>query len=290
MRSNKSVIAFLFAALSLTPVIPARAQDGYKLVFDDEFDGQGLPNPDYWTFDNGHRNHEDQLYTCNNAWQSDGNLVIEARKEDVKDSLGKTWHYTSSCVVTKGKKTGKYISAWKYGRVEVRAKIPAYTGCWPAIWLLGADSGEWPCNGEIDVMEYYPDRQTGDELLHANVAWGTEYRWTAHWNAQTKRLSELEKANPNWKNEYHVWRMDWDERHILLYVDGLLLNSTDLDKTVNPRTPFWPYDNDNPFRGHYMYILLNLALGGDNGGSLEQTPFPVRYLVDYVRVYQKINE
>lgn len=266
----------------------ANAYPGYRLVFHDEFDGEGTPNPDYWTFDNSHRNHEAQLYTDRNAWQSGGNLVIEARKEDVTDANGKTWHYTSSCVVGRGKTGGSHVSAWRFGRFEVRAKIPAHLGCWPAIWLLGAESGEWPCNGEIDVMEYYPNHQTGEEQILANAAWGTQRRWTARWNSKTKRLAELEKANPRWRDEFHVWRMDWDESHILLYVDGELLNSIDLDETVNPRADFWPYDGSNPFRDHHMYLLLNLALGGDNGGSLENTPFPCRYLVDYVRVYQKV--
>lgn len=293
--TNLKTIVSLCCIISMLPLQACASVDddavtvypGYKLVFHDEFNVDGKVDSNYWTFDNNHRNHEDQLYTSNNAWVSGGNLVIEARKGNVIDSNGKTWHYTSSCVVSKGKKSGQYVSAWQYGRFEVRAKIPAYLGCWPAIWLLGADSGEWPCNGEIDVMEYYPDRQTGDELLHANAAWGTQRRWVAHWNAKTKKIAELEKNNPRWRDEFHVWRMDWDEAHILLYVDNQLLNSIDLDETVNPRTDFWPHDGDNPFRNHSMYILLNLALGGDNGGSLDNTPFPCQYLIDYVRVYQK---
>ena len=264
----------------------AYASEGYKLVFHDEFDKDGAPDPNYWTFEEGYkRNHEAQYYTKDNTWCENGHLVIEARKEDRTDSKGKVYHYTSSSMTTRGKKDGEYISAWKYGRFEVRAKLPTYTGCWPAIWTLGTD-GEWPYNGEVDIMEYYPSGST--ELLHANVAWGSSQRWVAQWNSKTKKLSDLIAKNPNWRDEYHVWRMDWDYDYIRLYCDGELLNETNLDRTINPRNgSIWKYDNQSPYRGRYQYLLLNLALGGDNGGSLAKTPFPCQYLVDYVRIYQK---
>lgn len=258
---------------------------GYKLVFHDEFDKDGAPNPNYWTYDLGHRNHEEQLYTTKNAWCKDGNLVIEARKEDAYDKNGTLYHYTSSSVVTRGVPQGNYISAWTYGRFEVRAKLPAYLGCWPAIWLLGNDNFEWPYSGEIDMMEYYPS--AGEEALHANACWGTTQRWKAKWNSKVKKLSDLLALHPHWKDEYHVWRMDWDKQFIKLYVDDELLNSINLDETINSRADYCPVDGYNPFRGHPMYLLLNLALGGDNGGSLATTPFPCQYLIDYVRVYQK---
>ena len=258
---------------------------GYKLVFHDEFNTDGAPDANYWTYDLAHRNNEEQLYTTKNATCADGCLVIEARKEDAQDSKGTTYHYTSSSLATKAATTGPYVSAWTYGRFEVRAKIPAYLGCWPAIWLLSNENVEWPYSGEIDMMEYYP--VDGAEALHANVAWGTTTRWSAKWNNAIKKLADLEAVNANWKNEFHVWRMDWDSAYIRLYVDDELINTTNLDNTVNPRADYCWYDNYNPYRGHNMYLLLNLALGGDNGGSLANTPFPCQYLVDYVRVYQK---
>jgi len=259
---------------------------GYKLVFHDEFDVDGAPNPDYWTYDLGHRNNEEQLYTTKNAEVRGGNLVITARKEDAQDSKGKTYHYTSSSIASKNQKEGDYISAWAYGRFEVRAKLPCQLGCWPAIWMLGDDNGlEWPYSGEIDIMEYYPSN--GQEALHANTCWGTTTRWQGKWNSAVKKISDLEATNPNWKDEYHVWRMDWDKNFIKLYVDDELLNTTNLNTTVNPLADHCWIENYNPFRDHKMYLLLNLALGGDNGGSLANTTFPAQYLVDYVRIYQK---
>jgi beta-glucanase (GH16 family) len=257
---------------------PENAYPGYKLVFHDEFNVDGKPDANYWRFEKGYvRNNEAQYYQEDNTWCEGGNLIIEGRKNDNGHS------YTSSSMVSRGKTEGNYISAWMYGRFEVKAKIPAYTGCWPAIWLLGTE-GEWPYNGEVDMMEYYPSGST--ELLHANVAWGSSKRWCPIWNSKTKKLSDLEAKDPDWRNKFHVWRMDWDEDYIKLYVDGELLNTTSLSKTINPYTDWFQYENDNPYRDHYMYILLNLALGGNNGGSLSKTPFPCRYEIDYVRVYQ----
>ncbi len=278
--------------------IPAE-YEGYKLVFDDEFSVEGRPDSNYWTFEHGFvRNHEDQYYQEDNAWVANGKLVIEGRKDSVKNERyregSSDWKtskeyasYTSASMRSRGATTGDYISAWQYGRFIVKAKLPCYTGCWPAIWTLGTEY-EWPYNGEVDIMEYYPSG--GNECLHANVAWGSSKRWNAQWASKTKKLSDLEENDPEWRDKYHVWRMDWDTAYIKLYCDDELLNSVDLDRTVNPSTAWFKHDNENPYRGHYQYLLLNLALGGDNGGSLAETPFPCQYLIDYVRIYQKIEE
>jgi len=280
---NAALVAAIGAFAQSTDNQP-KEYPGYKLVFHDEFDEDGQPDANYWTYDLGKRNNEDQLYTTKNAWVKDGNLVIEARKEDTQDG-GKTYHYTSSSLATKAEATGDYISAWTYGRFEVRAKLPCQLGCWPAIWLLSKENLEWPYSGEIDMMEYYPSG--GQEAIHANTCWGTTQRWNGKWNSAVKKISDLEAKNPNWKDEYHVWRMDWDKDFIKLYVDDELLNTTNLNNTVNPRAEYCWYDDYNPFRGHNMYLLVNLALGGNNGGSLANTQFPCQYLVDYVRIYQK---
>ena len=135
-------LMFLSVVMMAATSVSAQSTDnkpkeypGYKLVFHDEFDQDGEPDPNYWTYDLGHRNNEEQLYTTKNAWCMNGNLVIEARKEEVQDKNGKIYHYTSSSVVTRAKTSGDYISAWTYGRFEVKAKLPAFLGCWPAIWL-----------------------------------------------------------------------------------------------------------------------------------------------------------
>jgi len=106
-----------------------------------------------WSYDdptNGRWNGEVQSYTQNNAYIKDGALVIEARKEDITEPSGETYHYTSSKLITKGKKS------WKYGKFEIRAKMPQGQGIWPAIWMMPEDEpfyGTWPKCGEIDIME-----------------------------------------------------------------------------------------------------------------------------------------
>ena len=164
------------------------------------------------------------------------------------------------------------LRSWKYGRFEMRGKIDSRSGMWPSFWMMG-NEGEWPGCGEIDIMEFYRGK------LLANVAWGTNVRWVPHWDSVRVPLTELE--DPNWSNKFHVWRMDWDESAIKLYVDEKLLNETDLSRTINGRQP-----PKNPFHQPH-YILLNLAIGGNNGGDPSATQFPARFEVDYVRVYQR---
>lgn len=152
------------------------------------------------------------------------------------------------------------------GRIDTRA------GLWPAFWTLGIE-GQWPSNGEIDIMEYYRG------LLLANVAWASGRRWVAIWDDVKKPLTDFN--DPAWSSKFHVWRMDWDEKSIRLYVDDLLLNSTDLSQTVNQDAA-----GKNPFHQPH-YILLNLAIGGTNGGDPSTTEFPARFEIDYVRIYQQ---
>jgi beta-glucanase (GH16 family) len=154
----------------------------------------------------------------------------------------------------------------------MRGRIDTRPGLWPAFWTLGV-SGEWPGGGEIDIMEYY-----GGTLL-ANAAWGTERRWVPRWDSARKPISAFN--DPDWPGKFHVWQMDWGERVINLSVDGLLLNTIDLSETVNKDK-----EGRNPFRQPH-YILLNLAIGGTNGGDPSKTEFPARFEVEYVRVYQR---
>ncbi|MEM6807061.1 MAG: glycoside hydrolase family 16 protein, partial [Bacteroidota bacterium] len=176
-------------------------------------------------------------------------------------------YYTSSSINTLNK------HSWKYGRFEIRAKIKAEEGLWPAIWTLGTGH-EWPSGGEIDIMEYY-----GGNIL-ANAAWAGPERWQAIWDDSRTAVSSL--GDEGWDQKFHVWRMDWDVKDIKLFVDDQLLNTIDLSKTINQRGTV-----TNPFREPRHYLLLNLAIGGQNGGDPRETAFPSRYEVDYVRVYQK---
>ena len=153
----------------------------------------------------------------------------------------------------------------------MRARIDTRAGIWPAFWTVGTQ-GEWPSNGEIDIMEFYRGK------LLANVAWGTNKRWKAKWNGKSKPISEF--ADPNWSQQFHVWALDWDKDKIILSVDGEVLNTQDLTVTINGDA-----EGKNPFHSP-QFILLNLAIGGQNGGDPVQTAFPSRFEVDYVRVFQ----
>ncbi len=249
----------------------------YQLVWADEFEIDGQPNPLNWSHEEGLvRNHEAQYFQSENAFCKDGFLIIEARRERVKNpkynSKSKHWkenrphaEYTSASLMTKGK------HSWKYGRFVMRARIDTRAGMWPAFWTLGT-AREWPGCGEIDIMEYYRGE------LRANACWGSQQRWKPVWDQVPKSIDEF--GDPNWSEKFHVWRMDWDAQSIKLYVDDELRNTIELDKTINPDK-----EKSNPFHEPH-YLLLTLALGGTNGGDPSKTKFPARFEIDYVRVFQ----
>ena len=257
----------------------------WKLVWSDEFDGCGQPDSLSWNFEEGFvRNHEAQWYQRENAWQEDGKLVIEARREHRPNPTyragSRHWgqqrehiDYTSACVTTAGKRQ------FLYGRMEVCARIPTAEGAWPAIWTLGSGM-EWPSCGEIDQMEFY--RIDGQPHILANVAWGNDRHHSAVWNSRKIPFTHFADRDSDWEKHFHVWRMDWDTLSIRLYLDDELLNEVPLSETVNGEVGQY----SNPFTKP-QYILLNLALGGDNGGPIDDEAFPMRYEIDYVRIYQK---
>ncbi|NHE58016.1 glycoside hydrolase family 16 protein [Cyclobacterium sp. GBPx2] len=123
-------------------------------------------------------------------------------------------------------------------------------------------------------MEYY--LSDGEPTILANAAWAHPDK-RANWDESKISFSDFLEKDPDWPAKFHVWKLDWTEDHIKLYLDDELLNEVDLQKTVNP-------DGFNPFHQPH-YILLNLAIGG-NGGDPSGTLFPKQYVVDYVRVYQ----
>jgi beta-glucanase (GH16 family) len=267
------------AGQSVTPA-PIPVPEGYSLVWNDEFDVVGAPNPDVWRHEQGFvRNNELQWYQPDNAVCRDGYLVIEARREKRPNPTyqagSRDWkrsreyvEYTSSSINTSGHKT------WQYGRFEVRARVNGQLGSWPAIWTLGVEK-HWPTNGEIDIMEYYHIQ--GVPNLLANVAWGGEPGRGATWDSSHTPLTHFNEKDARWLSQFHTWRMDWTAEYIRLYLDDELLNETDVTKTLNP-------DGFNPFHQPH-YILLNLAIGGQ-GGDPTNSDFPLLYEVDYVRVYQ----
>ena len=287
------LLPLLLAACARPAAVP-RASDGepYTLVWSDEFTGDGPLDTVHWAYENGFvRNQELQWYQPENAARVNGMLVIEGRRERkpnpryaapgsagaaTANAPGRAWRnrefidYTSASVNTRGK------HAWLYGRFEIRARIDVRTGSWPAFWTLGA-RGPWPANGEVDIMEFY------DDTLLFNVAWGGANG--AVWNSVKVRRDRFPAG---WENQFHTWRMDWDERAIRLYMDDSLMNTQDLSKTINaPRSGSGGAAPamENPFHGP-AYILINQAIGGQHGGDPASTRMPLRYEVDYVRVWQ----
>lgn len=275
----------------------ANAYEGYKLVFAEEFSGDGALNHDIWNFEEGFkRNNEDQYYDGDaNCYKQDGVLVIEGKyildqkrrnpKYDIYNKtgwpsrIGRYLTWTSGSMQTKGSWDSGYT--WHYGIYEVRAKVPQYVGSWPAIWSTGMQY-EWPYGSEIDIMEYY------GHAIHGNICVGNGNRYGARWLSATVGDAELGEG---WGDEYHIWRMVWDYDHIELWCDDFLVNNINLDDTFNA-VPTGDYDHGNgcnPCREVRQMLWLNLALGGDNGGSLANTPRPLYYLIDYARVYQKVG-
>lgn len=243
-------------------VVPA----GYRLVWADEFNTDGLPDPAKWSFDternkDGWYNHERQYYSrdrVENALVQGGRLRITARKEAL--SGAPDWGgqpYTSARLLTRGK------AAWTYGFFEVRAKLPCGKGTWPAIWTLGT-GGRWPEDGELDILEqigHRPDRIFS--TVHMAAGFGG-------------KGSGTEVGRPGVCDGFHNYQMLWTAGEIRFAMDGVVHHVYANPKTGNAA---WPFDAP-------QYLLLNLAIGGDLGGEVDEGMFPRIFEIEYVRVYQ----
>ena len=255
-------------------VFPAAAQN-WKLVWSDEFNYTGLPDKTKWGYEEGFvRNQEPQYYTVGrleNCRVDGGMLVIEARKEQFPNAAYRpgsnepqVLEYTSASLITMGKES------WQYGRIEVRAKVPAGLGSWPAIWLLGEnrETVNWPGCGEVDIMEFLgrdPSRVYG----------------TVHYADSTGKYSHQGEApevgSP--ADGFHVYALQWYPDRMEFYYDSLKYFVFDTRKSQN--------GPGNPYQKKF-YLLLNLAVGhtGSWAGPVDEKTFPLRYYIDYVRVYQ----
>jgi beta-glucanase (GH16 family) len=243
--------------------------DDWQLVWSDEFDYSGLPDSSKWSYDVGGQgwgNNEKQYYTeadAENVKVENGVLEITARKEKMDDNL-----YTSARLVTKNK------GDWKYGKIEVKAKLPKGRGLWPAIWMLPTDweYGGWPDSGEIDIMEhvgYEPDSIY--QTVHTksfNHTLGTQVGNAAY-------VGDV-------YNQFHTYSIIWNVGQIDFYIDGenhfTFLNSgRGFDE--------WPFDKR-------FHLILNTAVGGNWGGQkgIDDSVFPATFVIDYVRVYQSNSE
>jgi len=259
----------------------AKVSDNYSLVWAEEFTANGKLNPSHWTFEKGFvRNKELQWYQKENAYCRNGVLILEARKVQRKNPLyvkgNRQWRKKRAFIqFTSASVTTKKHHSWKYGRFVIRAKIQTDKGLWPAIWFVG-EKGKWPHRGEVDLMEYY--RGT----LLANACWGSKQEGKPRWDRNKFPLSSL--GDRDWDKKFHIWRMDWNEKEIKLYVDNKLLNSIDVEKARNPKNKLPLYPFKQPF-----FLRLNLAVGS-NGGNPNGTEFPAKMEVDYIRIYQKLKK
>jgi beta-glucanase (GH16 family) len=241
-----------------------RQDKKWNLIWEDDFNGASGSGIDAskWVYDvggHGWGNNEHQYYTSgtNNCYIQNGNLIIEAKKEDFE---GKP--YTSARIKTKD------TFEFQYGKVEMRAKLPYGQGIWPAFWMLGADIDQvgWPKCGEIDIMEFIgKDPQKIYGTLH-----GPDYSGA---DAIGNSLSlEFEP-----KSGYHLYSVEWSENKIEWFVDGQKYHTVTTENTGgNP----WVFNKK-------FFLLLNLAVGGNWPGYPDDTTvFPQKYFIDYVRVYQ----
>lgn len=283
MKINPQVLASL-AALALcssagaqeTPAEPIAAPPGMKLVWNDEFSRDGMPDLEKWNPELGfvrNKGVAQQIYQLPNARVEGRHLIIEARRERVASPFYKEgsddWRlsqkfadYTSASFNTQGK------ASWLYGRFEIRCKIDPRQSSWPAFWTIG-DKGPWPHGGEIDIMEAY-----GGQLI-ANIWWGGARRGEDKRNA---RVQPIKQFPPGWADQFHVWAMDWDADKISISLDGQPFHTQDVSKSVNADGT-----GRNPLR-EPQHIILNLAIGHGDPAKVE---FPIRFEVDYVRVFQK---
>lgn len=238
-----------------------------KLVWADEFDRPGLPDSTKWAYEvggNGWGNNEQQFYTsrrAENARVEDGNLIIEARKEAYQ---GK--NYTSARLLTQGK------TAWMYGRIEARAKLPKGVGTWPAVWMLGKNISTvgWPRGGEIDIMEHVG--------FDEGVVHGTVHTEAYNHNKKTQKGNQLNVKNVT--TDFHLYAIEWSTDRIDFFVDDQKFYTVQKSELGGTEAQ-WPFDQ--PY-----YLLLNVAVGGNWGGQkgVDETIWPQRMEVDYVRVYQ----
>ncbi len=241
-----------------------------NLVLSEEFDTDGAPNSDVWSFDigtgvDGWGNQELQYYTdrLDNVRVENGVLLITAREESFEGSS-----YTSARLITQDK------FEQQYGRFEARIRLPFGQGIWPAFWLLGADIDEnpWPGAGEIDIMEY---RGQEPSILVGSVH-GPGYFGG---DAISK---EYTLENDRFDTGFHVFGIEWGPNFINFYVDDVLYNQItpeDVDEETDGEG-VWVFNK--PF-----FILVNVAVGGTFVGPPNaETQFPQTMIVDYVRVYE----
>jgi len=252
----------------------------WKLIWADEFDRDGKPDPKKWRPESSGflRNKEEQWYTdsLENAYVKDGFLHLVAKKTDRPNPWYKpgsdNWKLNRERIrITSAGLITSKLFEFKYGRVELRAKMPAGRGVWPAFWTIGTDTrkGDWPARGEVDILEYM-GRDPGKSTIQSAVHWKNA---AGKYQQKAKQLK-----NVDFSKDFHLYTWEWDADKMVFAIDGKPYNTF----SIAPCS-----DGDfNAFRAPH-FLLINLAIGGTLGGKVDPAIFPATYLVDYIRVYQK---
>jgi beta-glucanase (GH16 family) len=260
-------MTFLFAISAIFVAATCVHAEKWTLFWSDEFNYQGLPDPAKWDYEEGFvRNHESQYYTrgrWENAHVDRGVLTIECRKEQFQPENHAPVQYTAASLTTKNK------FGWRYGRIEVRAKIPHGKGVWPAIWTLGTNVSDvgWPVCGEIDIMEFIG---RDDNHIYGTLHYAVDGK-------DRPDQGQLEMNRPY--DGFHIYAVEWSPDRIDFYVDNTKYHTALLDKAGQGA--------GNPFRKPH-YLIINFALGGEWGGPIDDTVLPQKLLIDYVRIFKAV--
>ncbi|MCF7559199.1 family 16 glycosylhydrolase [Sabulilitoribacter multivorans] len=257
---------------------------GYKLVWSDEFNYKGKPDSTKWTYDYGFISNEEKQYftdSLKNVRVENGYLIIESRKEKIANKdyksdafKNKSWlkyiteidtaQYTSARIKTDG------LASWKYGRIEVKAKLPKGVGLWPAIWMLGENRKQvgWPECGEIDIMEHVG--------FNPDSIFGTIHTKAYNHLKNTERGKKIFIEKPY--DAFHVFALEWTPEKMDFILDDVVYNRIENEHKT---TAEWPFDQK-------FHLILNVSVGGMLGGrqGIDDSIFPQQMTVDYVRVYQ----
>lgn len=246
--------------------------DGYEMVWNDEFNGNSLDTKK-WNYDRGTGaqyglkgwgNNELQYYTVDrpkNVRVENGMLILEAHREDYKNM-----EYTSGRIKTAGK------GDWKYGRFEIKARLPEGRGTWPALWMLPTmENMRWPEHGEIDIMEHVGYDQNN---IVATIHTGAYNHMDGTHIGDSIRIE-------NAAGDFHRYALEWTPEKLIWFVDDRKIH-----EFTNPHKTHaeWPFDK--PF-----HLIMNIAVGGNWGGKkgVDKNIWPQQMNIDYVRVFKKLE-
>lgn len=244
-------------------------KDGMQLVWSDEFDYTGVPNTSKWKYQTGKSgwgNNELQNYIDNSTVSADNTAIVEDGYLKIR-AYYKGGEWKSARLNTK--------QSWKYGYIEARLKVTDKMGAWPAFWMMPTNFHEstnpWPDCGEIDIMENAPYAAGSNVVFSSLHAKG-------HYSEHPESIGK-KNFGSSFGDEWHTFGLQWDETKISAVYDGEVMGTYYNDGTGKKN---WPYNTD-------FYIILNLAIGGNLGGTSAAASLQgsdVEFLVDYVRVYQ----